>query len=324
VSSRYRRSVAAAVLSAGILVGAAAAAERSVSMPGTIAGVNADGGRLAYLDAASSGDCGGLRVWTLSTRATPRLNGKAWCPAGGTSTGTGLVGPGLAGSRAVWVSFVGGNLREWTLWTSVPGAPSPKLIRTIARDVDTPGPFAIGAGDQDLLPYGQDAQVIAMRANGARRFAWNAPSRVAAVAAGSGRVAVLLAAGPVVVLSNAGAVVERHEYAAGALRAVRTSGSDLVVRTAAGIDRWSSGARTGFSLPAGAALEDVVGGIVVYTRGGDVRGLRLSDGADVLLRSTGASTARAQLESDSGLFVATGKSVVYALTWAQVQARFAA
>jgi hypothetical protein len=87
----------------------------------------------------------------------------------------------------LWVSYVGGNIRDWTLWTSVPGTSSPKQIRTISRDVDLPGPFAIGPGDQDVLPYGQDAQVIALHADGSRRFAWNAPARVIAVAAGSGR-----------------------------------------------------------------------------------------------------------------------------------------
>jgi hypothetical protein len=319
-----RRGALLLAVVAALVLAAVALAARSVTTPAAVIGTNADGGRIAYVDGASKDDCGGVRVWTLNTRATQRLNGKAWCPAGGTSTGTGLVGPGLAGSRALWVSYVGGNVRDWTLWTSVPGASSPKQIRTISRDVDLPGPFAIGPGDQDVLPYGQDAQVIALHANGSRRFAWNAPARVIAVAAGSGRVAVLLATGRVVLLSSTGAVVEQHAYAAGVVKAVRTSGSDLVVRTNVGLDRWSGGPRAQLLvLPPAAPLQDLASGIAVYTLGGQVRGLRLADGTDVLLSTSGSPVAGAQLEVGSGLFVTVGKTVTYPLTWSQVQARFA-
>jgi hypothetical protein len=321
-----RIAAAAGAVALGVAAAAAAGGgrERAVTTPGALAGIAADAGRLAYADGASSGDCGGVRVWTLRTRATPRLNGRRWCPSEVTSTGAGLVGPSLAGTRALWLSYAGGNIREWTLWTSVPGAPAPRAIRMVARDVDGPAPIVLGAGDQDVLPYGFDDQVIVMRANGARRFAWRAPARVAAVSAGGGRVAAVLAAGPVVVLSSAGLQVEEHAYAPRAVRDVRVSGTQLVVRTASGLDVWEDGERAQRALPVGAVLHDLVGGVVLYTRGGDVRALRTGDGRDVLLRATGARAPLAQLESGSGLFVGTGRRAAYALTWSQVLARLGA
>ena len=308
-----------------MIVGAAsaAAAARSVSTPAAIIGINADGGRLAYVDAESKGDCGGVRVWTLSTRATQRLNGKAGArPEARAGHRARRPGPRRL-PRAV------GLLR---------GRQHPRLD---ALDVRA-GSLVAEADPHDLarrrparavrdrarrpgrVPYGQDAQVIALHANGSWRFAWNAPGRVIAVAAGSGRVAVLLASGSVAVLSNTGKIVEQHAYPAGVVKAVRTSGSDLVVRTNVGLDRWSGGPNAQLLvLPPAATLQDVAGGIAVYTLRAAVRGLRLADGKDVLLHSAGVAVAGAQLEVDSGLFVATGKTVVYPLTWSQVQARFA-
>ena len=288
---------------------------------GALVGISADGNRLAYVDAASNGDCGGVRIWTVSTRETQRLNGKSWCPGVQTSTGTGLVGPALAGSRALWLTYTGGNDRDWTLWTSTAGATSPKQIRTVTRDADDQPPVVLGPGDQNLLPYGFDTQVVVLRSDGSRRFDWNAPARVAAVAAGSSRVAVLLSTGVVDVLSDTGSVLERHRYDPNAVKAIRASGADLVVLAGATLEDWNAGSKSSRTLPTGSRLQDVVGGMVLYVTGTTVRALRLADGKDVALRSTGTTGASAELESGSGLFVASGKNVVYALTYNQVVAK---
>jgi hypothetical protein len=113
------------------------------------------------------------------------------------------------------------RVRLWNLATR--GVPT--RLRFVARDVDAPPPIVVGDGDGStpggLLPYAVDRDVVVLRANGARRFAWTAPARGVAVDARDGRVAVAQAGGRVTVLDAAGTMPRTAGRCAARARAPR-------------------------------------------------------------------------------------------------------
>src|SRR5215218_1022863 len=91
---------------------------------------------LAYASVHSAPDCDRIRVWSRATRRTVRLGRTTSCEQ--TSTGSGIAALSIAGNRALWLHFTGGNIREWSLFTATTEAPRPRRLRFIARDVDAP------------------------------------------------------------------------------------------------------------------------------------------------------------------------------------------
>jgi len=186
---------------AAVLVG-------SFTAPAPVTALAADAARVAF-----ASDCE-VRLWTPAARRAPRL-GSLPCPR--TSTGSGIAAVSLAGNRALWLHFTGGNIREWSLWTATPTS-RPKRLRFVAQDVDLPPPIVLGEGDAsqfgDLLPYAVGDEVIVLRADGSRRFAWRAPGRVLDISANSGQLAVLSADGDgtLTLLDGAGSVFGRGSF----------------------------------------------------------------------------------------------------------------
>jgi hypothetical protein len=179
-----------------------------------------------------------------------------------TSTGTGVASVAIAGDRVLWLHFTGGNIREWSLFTATTRRPRPRRLRFVARDVDSPPPIVVGPGDAsrlgDLLPYAVDRTVIALRTNGARRFAWESPSRVVALYALGGELAVARAGGVVTVLDAQGRVLREERYGS-EVDAVVIAGNGLLAQRGRTLElRNAGGART-WRLPAGARLEDAAG-----------------------------------------------------------------
>jgi hypothetical protein len=198
----------------------AALAAIAILAPSAVSGVAVDGGRVAYADA-------GCTVRIRSSGGATRL-GRTLCTER-TSTGSGLAGLALAGNRALWVTYTGGNVREWSVWTASTTRPAPRRLRFVAGDVDAPARVVAGDGDGDLLPYAVDRDVVVLRASGARRFAWRAPARVTAVDAAGREVAVASADGLVTIL-DAGGRVRREERFDGEIAAVHLAGRYLVVQ----------------------------------------------------------------------------------------------
>ncbi|HSL65942.1 MAG TPA: hypothetical protein VK874_14915 [Gaiellaceae bacterium] len=311
-----RTSVLAAALVSSLFVQGAGAAgpanDRSVTSPGAVSGLARSGSLVAFASGPSPGDCHHVRIWNLVTRGVHRLGAKRPCgPV--TSTGQGIVGPVAGGNRVLWTSYVGGNIREWTLWTATTTRRAPRQLRFVARDVDAPSPFVLGDGSPTILPYAVDAQVIALAPSGARLFAWTAPVRVTDLSASRDRLAALLADGRLVLLDRTGAVV-RTETPPGRVAGLQAliggvayqTGTTLLARTPAG-DR-----RT--TLPAGARFLDYVNGLALYARGTQLRGRRVATGSDAALR-TGTFGA---LEH-SGLSYAGGRRVA-SVAWSRVAA----
>jgi hypothetical protein len=89
-----------------------------------VTGPAADGSSVAFAVARQPGDCFHVAIGNRSTGHVGRLGQKRGCgPA--TSMGSGLVGPVLAGGRALWVTYAGGNFREYSLWTATSRRPKP-------------------------------------------------------------------------------------------------------------------------------------------------------------------------------------------------------
>ena len=65
------------------------------------------------------------------------------------STGQGVWDVAVATNRLLWLTYAGGNIREWALWTAMTTRKSPWQVRFVARDVDDPPPIVIGPATVD-------------------------------------------------------------------------------------------------------------------------------------------------------------------------------
>jgi len=279
-----RSPAVAAALLAALVTASAAFAARTVRAPAAVSAVAFDGQRVAFSVGFGGRDCSRVRLWNLSTRGVSKLGRGTNCVQ--TSTGTGISSLALAGSRALWLHFTGGNIREWSLWTASGSSPRPRRLRFVARDVDAPAPIVLGNGDAsrfgDLLPYAVDRSVVVLRASGARRFGWTAPARVTALAARDGEVAVASAGGLVTVLDAGGRVLRTEQYD-GDVTAVAVTGSSLVAQHGRTLEVRGGGPDRLFTLRGGARLADALGRTAVYVVAGTVRRLDVSTGADRVL-----------------------------------------
>jgi hypothetical protein len=235
-----------ALLLGGIATSSAAAA--TLTSPAPVSALAADRGRVAFAVGRSSSDRDRVRIWTPATGGVVRLGRTTPCVT--TSTGTGIASVAIAGMRVLWLQYTGGNIREWRLFTATPMRPVPRRLAFVTADVDPPAPIVVGDGDAsrlgDILPYAVGRTVIALRANGARRFSWTAPTRVVALST----------------LSGNGVLVQR--------------GRTLELRGGRAARTWT--------LAAGARLEDTAGGDrALYVVGNQARMLVLSLSRDVRL-----------------------------------------
>ena len=264
----------------------------AITAPAPVTAVSANGGSLAYATAWTKRAC--ERVW---------LRGKAFptgqCPE--VSTGRGVASVAVAGTRVIWLSYVGGNIREWSLLTSTTTRPKPRLLRFVARDVDLPSPIVLGAAG-GVIPYAVGRSVVALNAKGSRAFAWTAPSNVRALAASGSSVAVAVDGGKAYVVRG-GAVV-RAIAVDGEIDAVALAGSTLVLQRGRVLDlRVGSTSRT-WTLPASAKLQDASATQAIYVAGGKVHALRFADGTHTVV----ATGTLAQLDGGR-TFVVSGNRI---------------
>jgi hypothetical protein len=283
---------------------ALAAIVAAIVSPAPVQTLAFDTPQLAYASAHSAPDCDRIRVWNRVTRRTVRLGRSTSCEQ--TSTGSGIDSISVAGNRVLWLFYAGGNIREWSLFTATTTAPRPRQLRFIARDVEEPAPIVVGEGDTtrygDLLPYAVDRQVIVLRPNGTRAFAWTAPARVTALGANWGGVAVALEDGRIFVLENG--VVESSWTGSPAATAVFVTGNGVASQRGRSLEFRSGSATRRRTLPAGARLRDAEGLRAVYLVAGRARLLNLSTGAT---RDLGRATD-VQLEYATAV-VAVGRTI---------------
>jgi hypothetical protein len=190
----------------------------------------------------------------------------------------------------VFLSYVGGNTREWRLWTVTPTARRPRLLRTATTDAGDPSPIVVGNGGRFGLPYAVGRDVVVLNANGSRRLTWRGPAPVVALAENNGTLAVALANGEVVALQTVDGKEEAHaSFPAGDVRDVRAITGGFVVQTKEGISLRRGAAVRDIPVPHGARMIGFVDGWLAYVVGGQIRAYAWQTRQDVLVRTVGGS-----------------------------------
>ena len=150
------------------------------------------------------------------------------------------------------MTYVGGNIREYDLWTATPRRTSPRRLAEASSDVDSgERPLVLGAGTREGVPYAVGATITYVADDGRRLFRVSVGSPVRLLAAGIGpgaqRVVASLADGRVVVLSKTGSVVRTSDYEPETVTAVLLALPGAIVQTGTDV---RVGATT-VALPAG-------------------------------------------------------------------------
>jgi hypothetical protein len=303
-----RALVALGALFATASIAAAAGADRTVTSPGRVQALARSGFSVAFLSGPYAGHCGPhVELWSLVTRSVHRLgrHTDALCSEG-PSTGSGVTDIAVAGDRALWLAFAGGNLRDWLLETATTTRPIERQLEFREVDVDAPPPIVLGVASEQVMPYSIGATVKVLKANGARAYTWRAPGRVTNTTAYGATVAAFIVGGRCFVLSPAGVVRQTYVFAPGSVQEFGLAGMGLVVQLTGGrveIRRGASVVRT-LRLPTGARMLDYAEGILLYKLGTQIRARRVSTGKDAFLRRA----TYAVLEHN-GLSYAVGRRV---------------
>lgn len=294
-------------LSAAV-AGAATARERQIAGP--VSAVSLAGTDVGYTDEYRRG-CHEIRLWDVSTRADRRLASHCFVS---TSTGSGVAGVIASAGRALWLTYTGGNIREWSLWIKG-GRAKPRRLALLTADVDGPPPVVLGRVWDGSLPYATGRSIVVLAPNGSRRFSLSAPERVVSLSAHSRGYAAVLADGRVVTISPAGTLIAERAFAPGTVEDAVLAAPGLVVKTAAGLEIHRDREVRTIPLRRGARFLGLSDGIVAYEAGRDLRLLRLTGGRDTLFRTL-APRFQAQL-GRGGLVYASGRTLGFT-GWASV------
>jgi hypothetical protein len=282
-----RALVTAAVILVGAASASAAGPDRTVSSPGPVRALARSGSSVAFLSGPYAGHCGPhVELWNLVTRGVYQLGRHTdlLCRQG-PSTGSGVTDIAVAGNRAMWLAYAGGNLRDWLLETATTTRPTERRLELREVDVDAPPPIVLGVASEQVMPYSVGSTVKVLRANGARAYVWNAPARVTNTTTYGTAVAAFVAGGRCYVLSPTGAVRQTYAFAPGSVQEFALAGVGLVVQLSGGRIEIRNGASVRkLAIPAAGRMLDYAEGIVLYRLGAQIRGRRVSTGTDVPLR----------------------------------------
>lgn len=266
---------------------------RTVATSTPVSDLSADGSRVALVT-ASRIDCDHAAVWTPAAKAIVRFGFPRLCMP--TSTGSGIYDLELAGSRAAWVSYGGGNTWEFRLSSATLSNREPVQLSYESADAGTYWPYQVRA-DGDLLVFNDGARLV--RLGGGRERCQEKERGIsicttlrrdlhaAPVEAVSGRLIAIRETREVAVVDGRGEVVRVFPLA---VSSARLDGDDLVVARANALERYS--VQTGAlertrPIPSGYKLADVDSGIAVLRRATAIRLLRLEDGRSLTIERRG-------------------------------------
>ena len=289
-----------------LLTGAAFSAPGDVSTvrDAPILGISVAGSMVAATLDQGAAECRHAELWNAAASKATHLGKKVACDSPG-----GIRGPAIVGNRAVWATNVGGNLRDWTVWTATTTSPTPKALAKVSGvDASDPDPVVIGTAGDGLVAYAVGTAVTAIRANGSTAWEWTAPATVTLVGSGDA--------------DPQGNDLTHVGTADGKAVGIDASGKVLYVGTTDGVNSLCLHknvvmAMKGGSLllpgsppkltplPANARLIGCYPDIAIYRVGTKVSGLRLSTGKTALLL-TGTKVVAV---SPKGLAWATGSTL---------------
>jgi len=288
----------------------------SVVAPLPVQDLALTGRSAAYVaDTPSALRCGRVGLWNTKTGRGFSIDAKELCLEQ-TSTGQGIWDVTVATKRILWLTYAGGNFREWFLWTATATRTRPLQLRFVSRPVEDPPPIVIGPGTAQGIPYAVDRQIVYLGDDGKAISKTIVASPVRALAAGAGpgrlEIAALLASGRVVGLDSAGGEVTPPEpYPLKAVVALRVCSLGTAVQVGDEVEILPPRSHDGVvvRLPAGATMVDVAQGRVLWTRAGDLGATTIATGRSMdLVDGTPEKPVHGQLEI-GGLAWATGRSV---------------
>ncbi len=281
--------------------------DRTVTSPGTVQAIARSGYSVAFLSGPYKGHCGSqVALWDLVSGGVRKL-GKhpdLICEQG-PSTGSGISDIAVAGNRALWLAYTGGNLRDWQLFTATSTKPAERQLAFHEVDVDAPPPIVLGVASDRVMPYSIGPTVNVLKANGAKAYTWQAPGKVTNTTSYGAQVAAFVAGGKCYVLSPAGAVQQVYSFAPGSVQEFALAGAGLVTQLAKGKVEIRKGASVKtLTLPAGAQMVDFAEGILLYKLHNQIRAVRVATGKDAFLRYGTFATLE-----HNGLSYSAGKKV---------------
>ncbi len=271
------------------------------------------GRRVVFGVGVSPAECT-VKLWSIAKRSVTRFaNPKNPSCTVETSTGTGIAAVSVATSRVAWIAYIGGNIREWSLFTSrTPGA-RPLRLRFTARDVMGPQPIVLGQGTAQGIPYAVNRELVYLAEDGTRLFKVVAPDAISLVAAGPGpsgiRVVALTAGGSILAFSATGEAAADDIVPDGVVKALELIGAGVVYQVDNVAHIVGPAGDTPVELPPGATMVDAAAGRILYERAGSLGAVTIATGVDVpLVAGTRRQPVHGQLDV-SGLAWAAGSTV---------------
>ena len=214
-----------------VVPAAAAATARDRTVVGPVSSVGIAGTEVGYADRYRR-SCHEVRRWDVATRGDVRVASHCFVS---TSTGSGIAAVSVAGGRVLWLTYIGGNTREWSLWTKR-GTARAKRIEFKAADVDGPAPIVLGHAWDDALPYAVGRKIVVLSPNGSRKFSLDAPEAVSTLSANSRGYAAVLADGSVLAISPTGRILGQTPFDAGDAQSAVLAAPGLIVETVDGLE----------------------------------------------------------------------------------------
>jgi hypothetical protein len=191
----------------------------------------------------------------------------------------------VSGERVVFLSYVGGNTREWRLWTATPTAKRPRLLRTASADAGAPSPILLGNGGELGIPYAVGRDVVVLAPDGHRERTWHAPADIVSLGESSGTIAATLADGTVAAFRLVPATAAPVVYTQPGARAAQALSDGIVIDASDGIYLRNGKRSLRFDVPAGARMLGYSDGWLVYASGRQIHVYSYRRGQDVLART---------------------------------------
>jgi hypothetical protein len=205
---------------------------RTQTRNGPVTSISLTHASLAFAVGRTKTDCDHVELWNPDTHGTWRFGKPHRCGDLPLLYGIGPIG--VATNRVVWVSFAGGNLTDWQLWTATTTLKAPRRLAFVERDTTEAPAMVVGDGTPDAIPYAVRTEITLLGEDGAPVFRTHAASEVRRITSGAGpygwRVAALLASGDVAVLDRGGSLVRTYAFPPGAVRWIGLAPAGLLVQ----------------------------------------------------------------------------------------------